>query len=352
VQQNRNIYTVVTPYFDIEADQLKGDLPLLARTKLFNRGYGVVSPIVPNDNGNMHHAYAKKIILATRRLSRGVDFTPYLNVSDWQSPTGISCDVVPAAVGISLVEDTLAAAVSISGSPTGKMGFFHHVGITPLPLAEVLSWSFSYATAKQYAGRYAAYIRCAVYGPGLSIFQFALKIRYGVNPHYTEYQTKALFMGVDPLYTYIDTFSLMEDLMGDEYQSNLEIRLMVGAPETGVYAHLFIYDLILVPVDEFVCVVDSNNDLLAYSYPGSLGMGDGVFADIDSILNPKSMRVYAREENTDNIIGPLNRLSRNPWMLNPRTAQRVWFFSPGSLNMSYAIQQFGVSRYWDLRGSD
>jgi hypothetical protein len=352
VQQNRNIYTVVTPYFDIEADQLKGDLPLLARTKLFNRGYGVFSPIVPYNNGNMNLAYAEKIILATRRLSRGADFTPYLNISDWQQPTGVSCDVIPGAVGISLVEDTLVAAMPISGSPTGKMGFYHHVGTTSLPLAEVLSCSLNSSVARQYAGRYAAYIRCATYGPGSTNFQFALKIRYGINPHFTDYQTKTVYIGTDPLCTYIDTFSLMEDLMENDYQSNLEIRIMIGSPDTAVYPHLFIYDLVLVPVDEFVCVADSSMDLLAYSYPGSLGGGTGVFADIDSIMNPKSMRVYAREESNDNIIGPLTRLSRNPWMLNPRTAQRVWYFSPGSLNISYAVQQFGVSRYWDLRGND
>jgi len=264
----------------------------------------------------------------------------------------MTCDVVPGAATI--VEDTAAGFTTItSGSPAGRTMFYHHVITTASPLADRIIWYLDYSIAKQYLGRFAVYVRCAVDGAGLQSFNMAVKVRYGLTPNVTEYQTRTVFMGTeDPLYTYIDTLSIGEELLDDEFYSNLEIRLMIGATEAGAYAHLYVYDLILLPIDEMLAIADTESAILAQVSPWAQPAAFGVFADIDSILNPKTMRINARTETVEDFVGSMNRLSRNPWMLNPRTTQRVWFFSPGSLNISYLVQQFGVSRYLDLRGSD
>jgi len=352
VQQDRNIYTIVTPYFDINEDQVRGDLPVLARTLLFNRGYSTNNPMWNNPSAAA--PYAKKIFLATRKLSRGEDFTPYLNASDWQLPPGITYTVAGAGDHVTMEEDTavdvlMHTAEDIDGSPTGKMTLFDypHTVIDPLTIRG--TWTFAYNIARQYAGRYAAYLRCTTEGPGAINFQIGLQLCYGLSPNYTTYPTKTIFLNSNPMFTYVDSFSIMEDLMEDEYLANFHINLMIGIPEDIAYSNLYIYDLIVVPVDEFLYTAETESTILAVDAPPN---GNGVYIDADSIGNPKIMRSVARVEINDDKLANLIRMSRNPWMLNPRTSQRIWFFSPASMNISYIPKQYGIFRYFDLRGKD
>ena len=329
IQQNRNIYTITNPFFDIDHAQVKGDLPVLARTLLYSRAH---------DASNFATAYPKKVYLATRRLSRGEDFTPFLNASGWQHPNGLSYG--SAGANLTVVEDNTLGAFGVVPSPTGQISHYDP-GVLARALQTESTWTFAYNIAKQYAGRHAAYIRC-MRDAGSNDHTVALQICYGSTPPYqTIFQTKTVFVSTTEFCTYIDTFSIMEDLMEDDYIYNLKINLMIGTPTAGVN-DLFIYDVALMPVDEFVYAAETDNSLLIKGY----------YLDIDPIGNPKTFRSLTKDEATDDYVAPFTRLSRGPWVLNPRTTQRVWYFTPGDMHISHAVQQFGVNRYFDLRGKD
>jgi hypothetical protein len=83
-QDNRDIYTVVWPMVGLVSDQVEGDIPAIVRIIANNQS---------DDSGGSPDLRANRIIIGSRSLSRGENFTPYINISDEQNPVGITVTV-------------------------------------------------------------------------------------------------------------------------------------------------------------------------------------------------------------------------------------------------------------------
>src|SRR5690606_37321225 len=74
IQDNRYIYTTRRPYIEVAASQISGDLPAIGRIFWRNQGKPTL----------------ERLICGLRSLSRGSNFNAYINISDTQTPFGLT----------------------------------------------------------------------------------------------------------------------------------------------------------------------------------------------------------------------------------------------------------------------
>ena len=83
-QGNRRVYTCTWPFVELQADQVGGDIPALARIIVANKSDAASgSPVL----------HTNRLLIASRPLSRGENFTPFLNIADEQNPSGVTARV-------------------------------------------------------------------------------------------------------------------------------------------------------------------------------------------------------------------------------------------------------------------
>lgn len=100
-QTGHNIYTVTKPYFDIEVDQVDGDIPALASLDF------IASSMAGNN-------FTTRIIGGIKTLrDDNVNFEPFINISSEQNPTGITVSSsffvshILAATGIAAIDSAV-----------------------------------------------------------------------------------------------------------------------------------------------------------------------------------------------------------------------------------------------------
>ena len=224
-QANRRLYTVVRPSVDIDELQVIGDVSALARIKV-------------HDYTDIYHA--SSVILATRSQSRGANFRMYLNVSDEQNIPGISSH---GPVGF---------YVANTSSPTGRCGYYN-------PGAGSTGWFWfriESSIAYEYFGRYRAYLR--VHRNDAGATDCTVKLSVGIADQFSLYTAYTYISEIKTILSnqpnYLIDFGTIDipgfgALRSNDVISPIDLRLDfangVATPE------LNIYDLILVPVDEW-----------------------------------------------------------------------------------------------------
>jgi len=114
---------------------------------------------------------------------------------------------------------------------------------------------------------------------------------------------------------------------------------------------LWLYDLILIPTDEFAthCIFPGGTDeRLQY----------GRLLDIDSVYTKRTKRALLREYSDDDVTEFWIPIQTSPVILQQNATQRLWFlfFGPsftislGTLESSYSILLENIQRYASMRG--
>lgn len=341
VQQNRHIYTVVNPYVDIDSIQVPGDIPSLARIMF--------------DSASCSSDGVNTVVAGVRSLSRGENFSAYLNASDIQQPPGVAY-AVNFVQGVHIQAEVRSA----TGRDTHMGGFDPGDGLW----ANVCSWTFSGELSKQYIGVYHAYIRGWFGNPFLERGGFRLRAVFG-SEHNTSYSETNYPNTAVAVATVLDMGQLVIQpnytIRPDDRVNNVKIYLdAYGEDPQPLWIYHYIEDIILMPSDEWIGCFGMPLTSNIFSY------GSGL--DIDGITNPRQTRAAQTTIATpSNVYLDANRLIAAEWadiassepIFQANSDQRIWFtqYSVNSNVTTYEFRSCGKvctqrsARYLLSRGS-
>lgn len=330
IHANRFIYTVLLPYVEVAADQVKGDVPALARVKWTNRSsIGI-----------------ERSVCGLRSLNKGSNFNAFINISDTQAPFGITI-AKGSEAGVAWQDDKQAPtgrSLSVSYSSAGDLNAWKDLATITL----------STTIARDYYGSFKAFLRCYYNNALAQAWNLRLQVRIGSGG--AKYTTQTIYPSTLAQYEALDFKQLMiTNKQVASMVGNLsdQLQLVVQGYNTSTSKQLVLYDLILIPVDEWAIdaivpeiVTTSTPHIQTHNY-----------LDIDSIGNPK-ISIAAANRNPNGLIVSQYQASNNgPVILQKNADQRFWFF-----NMTYesfwkanpeiagSVQVFKQQQYLGYRG--
>lgn len=307
-QRNRLPYSAIWPYFEFDEDEIGGDIPALARLLIANQSTN--STVVQV----LGQAYSDRIVVGSRTVSRGENFTAYINVSDEQNPTGVTV----AASGTSTAFATNVQA------PTGRAALVNAAGAQALLDRAVIT--LSNVIAPDYYGIFHIYGRFEVV-TAVS-FEAALKVSTMGGQTVVQSPTvtaNSLALGGDtPAVADFGVWSIPPANIVNETDTTDELEFTIMTTVPGAADDIYIYDLILIPVDEWA------GDFIAANL-GSTGSASSnradTYFDADSIGLPKvDLRGILRLESTNGITSRWQSVATQ-FQLKRGKAQRLWFFT-------------------------
>jgi hypothetical protein len=338
-QQNRDIYTVVQPFVDIDEAQVKGDIPALAR--------------IIFDSNACYPRPTATLSMGLRSLERGEDFTAYLNCSEEQNQVGITFGITEGTVNLTTATE----------SPSG-----HNIdcsGFSNTALTYLCHWEFDPSVSGQYPGVYHAYVRCRQTSGTVQAVKFRLRSVFGTGYNVTYSETNV-------------TYKLNEIIAVDLGQINIQSpRLMLangGGPTTkkptgyqptsmriildasNLLGDDFeVYDVVLLPTDEWVGTFagtpEGVDETIAY---------EGKRIDVDGITNPRMYRALLNEiisTTSQTIDAELFRIASSRPILQSNKNQRLWFLQTHDIYLYSYFEATGKvrlqrsDRYLVMRGN-
>ena len=302
-QQNRDVYAVSTPYLDIDDAQVPGDIEAIAQTLLRNMsaagGPDVGEPTL----------YQDRAIVGLRTMARGADFTPYLNATDRFSNTGIA-----VYVG---TNTTFAADVR---SATGRAALYNPTGVETATAR--VTWQFTPTLMAQYYGTYHMFAR--VRQSAGAVGNFTVYAVIGTGSGGVQIVTDSattVFEGVRHELLDLGQVQIPASDMFNDTDSGDMATISLYASALSGTGDLYIYDVILMPVDEwagdFIDLVNDANSVIA----------NQSLLDVDSISHPKRfLRSLARKIGNA-IYAIYQGITNGPNLLQANKDQRLWFLT-------------------------
>lgn len=339
VQQTYHPYTITWNWFEVDEDDIAGDVTALLTMLLHNQ----------SGNGTTGlYLITNRVICGLRSTSRGADFTSHINLADEQNPAGIT---------VSLLGVSTAWANDVE-APTGR-----RIAYAPA-LDETLGGAVRIALddtiEPDFRGKFHAFLRCQQVGGSAGDISAALRIAlwpngpsaYDTDEQYTEHPGywELLDLGRIQLPNYtVDDGELLSTLYIDILLSNS------NAPT----ADLYLYDLILIPADEFFVsasdyVTSTKLSVQAHDYLDRIR--------IDSVYYPKRrIRSHAELVATSEMVQPFRSIAAQSAILQANTTQRMYtligtypVLSPWPphhpIEIASSVQLFATQRYFSMRG--
>lgn len=290
-----NVYLIQQPYIEIE--DVAGDIPALAQMTLRNAWGSTLE--------------TNRIIAGLRTVDRGELFTAYLNLAQSQNPRGVS-------VSANFITDVQAAAA-------GEFARF----VPSTNGVEVVRVTIESGLARHYIGTYQVYLRY-----DYTNLDDNVTVQLAIN-NFSDTS------GVDPFSVFGDQLTLTENgavagvarllhlgqfsITPDRYLSihdqadTLQFELTITSVDAGNSDPLDMYELILIPSDEWI---GEFND------PNVAGSGDLEIIDIDSATFPKRiMRALNRAAGSGLIANVWQSSGSGPFSLQPSIKQRLWILA-------------------------
>lgn len=305
-QQNRDIYSVVWPYIDIDEDEIGGDIAALAQEKIRNVSFeGLAQPLFFN-----------RFLVGLRSLERGEDFSAYINIADEQNDLGIT---VTADIATVFQNDITA--------PTGRSALY-----TPVATG---TWNsrayiqFSDALSTQYYGRFHTFLRVKQTGGVIGDIEAYLELIIDPTTRATTLFTTSI--ASPDAVGYMLTLDFGQIVIPSNVVSQVEevddLAIVIQGQNLNAVpgtATLTIYDLILMPVDE--CAIEAV-DTLRNSSASAITLYNDLLLNADSITYPKKMiRTLGQKETDDEIRLIYRPITAGPTILQSNADQRLWFF--------------------------
>ena len=329
-QQNRDIYTILWPYVEIDNAQVEGDITALLRALLNNQSW--------DDIG--------RVVMGLRSIERGPNFTPYLNCSDQQEIPGISFNVAGGATLPTNVQAPTERA--LQWAPGGAV-----------VMASRGEWTFTAGamaggtvSPDQWYGSFHVFARVRQTAGADDNFEVGLQIDIG-GATYTS-STNAIVrnaLNIEVLdLGRVDIPDGTGVLNTAEVLDTLIISIQSSALAAGT---LVFYDFAFMPADEML--IDAQIPTMAT---------DELYTDeelsIDSVVYPKAT-IRSLVRNEDDRVLTIWRTKGAQAFLQSNTDQRLWFFMMNYLgaapagwvslfSMSARPQAFANRRYLALRG--
>lgn len=343
-QVNRDIYTVVNSYVDIDDTLVKGDIPAIMQVKLNNRS----DPDGPGGSGPS--LWTNRLLVGLRGLDRGSNFQAYLNISDVQNPPGIL---------VSLGTNTTFA--TDGSSPTGRRATYNPGGVEAMATRATISLNPS--IARHFYGTFHAFLR-AQRTAGVAT-DLSIRLQVATGSGGITFTTQSKQLQATTAFEVLDFGEIALPVSGAFKSSDLadttEIRVQASAA-SGT-PDLYLYDLILIPVDEWsIDAVDFANES-----DSDVGRSGSVskFLDIDSVTDLRiDIKTLVRTADANKFItAEYNPITSGPAILQANADQRLWFFAMrtsatgASYNwlappeIAHTVQILKNDRYLGLRGA-
>ena len=296
-QQNRNIYSVTWPYIEVQDDQITGELPALLRARIRNESNF--------SNDKAYDKYIDWLICGVRGVDRGADFTAYIPLADTQLISGQS---IALGGNAAYIDD-------VRYSPRGRCIEF----TPPAPgVSGVFTVTLDNTIANQYKGRFRMFLRTR----GTLAFEVFIRTNAFGNIALTDTITIATSneLGL----TDLGSINLPPAGFGNN-ETVEEIEFQVWATLTVGATTLKVYEIILIPVDEWVGQFYGTSNTVGNYGPMLFGTN---YLDIDSTLFPKRL-VYSpvRVRATDNLESQWTNINVRPFRAATERQTRLWFLT-------------------------
>lgn len=292
-QQTRNIYAFNLGY--IEADSVLGDIDAIVEIEAAN-----VSSL-PDGDTNLKD---NRAIIGLRSIARGENFSAYLNASDQQVPIGL-------AVGVG-VSTTFANRVN---SPTGRSIFYNPVGAEAM--ADRATFTLETTLARDYYGEFRAFLRGRQTFGSVGDITFRLQVTTGSggvvgSGNIVSFASTA----IDNQLVDLGRVSLPVSTLFLSSEVPDQTTLVIQAASVSAGPDIDIYDIVLVPIDEWSVDALSKDSDVTFTRKLS----------IDSANNPKvSIRSLVKETATNEIVAVYQTIANGKAVLHPNITQRLWF---------------------------
>jgi hypothetical protein len=310
-QQNRDIYTITWAYAEVQADEIGGNLPAMLR----HTAEGMSARRV----WDAQDLQAHELWVGLRDVERGEDFAAYLNATHEQNPPGV----------IGGVPDVRTAVTASMSAASGEMIDYTMALVTE---ERVFQYYFDYTIWPQYYGTYQVFLRGMQTAGNIG----AVRLRIGaqiLGESAMFYSSWAEFKAVGHDHQVLSLGRLQipnGPLTADDTAEGI-IRIYADVINNAGTPHVYIYDLVLIPVDEWVGYFTAKDlDNPWHNFIGYLH-----YLDIDSIMNPE-VPVRALLVNEDGgafggieAVEEAYRADINTTypFLTPTNRQRLWFLA-------------------------
>lgn len=303
-QQNRDIYSVILPYVNIDSAQVLGDIPALARIVTTNTVGTDKSP-----------DYIDRVIVGLRSTARGSDFTAYLNIADEQEPGDVY------SVSGTGVSDFNAVA-----SPSGTGRVKRHIALNNPDFTTVATITLTNPT--HWIGTYHAFLRISV--DAGTIGDIIYGVSSNVNGDIISSRQKTIttyLTGGEDDWELVDigllSLTPQSILTSDTLISTAGFNIWISSTSSP---NTYLSDLILIPMDEFAADM--------YQEEADIEDGQSLYAlDLDPITNPSEInRAVYRTGNGATTNGATAAISTYPAVVNnnipilqANATQKLWF---------------------------
>lgn len=343
IQQNRDIYAVNTAFVSIDDAQVTGDIAAIARCKLVN------ASDLDGPGGSTPDLYANRVLVGLRSYARGANFTPYINISDDQN-----------AVGISVSLGTNTSFTSDSVTPSGRYAQYNPSGSESVATRATVTISPTIASG--FYGTYHAFLRGQRSAGSSTDITVRLQVSSGSGGlSFTtlnrQFQTTTAFEVLDfGQITLPVSGSFKSTDLGDSTTIAIQASAASGTPNFNIY------DLILLPVDEWAgSFVDVTNTSLS-----EIGKSNSVskYLDIDSVTDFRTdIKSLVRTTYGDYVTSEYRAEANGEMILQSNSDQKLWFFAmqTSATGSSYSwlappeivhsVQLYANPRYLALRGA-
>lgn len=327
-------YTVTWPFVQVEADQIPGDIPALARTLLRPVG---------SDGTNSAAGAADQIIYGSRSLSRGGSFRPFINMSSTGNVAGIY--IIEAGATLTASND----------APTGEvMALTATTAFAPVGQAYING-----TISRDYSGRFRLFARFSYDINTANTMTLIARVQYGYLGSYFDARPVVIddtYEGSTPLTNpHLQEFSnlhIRADLLAGTTSEVGELIITLYVKTDTGTSTIYLHDFVLMPIDEFYGEVqrtdESEQQATALSY-----------IELDGTNQKLYNRAVRRKVDTGRIQELWVSKGSYPPALQSGTQQRVFFLQRSSAasnpQQSVSWQTLGVrlskvSRYLGFRG--
>jgi hypothetical protein len=311
-QQNRDVYSTIWPYTEIQADVIGGDIMANARLRIMAESAVFTSP------GPLRNTAVNRDIIGLRSVSRGANFTAYLNYAQEQNPAGIT-----ALAGID------GSFISSTFAPSGELILTSFTGTSPtLPLA-YSDMRIDSTILPEYKGAFRILYRMRQVGGSVGDVSIALRYRFRdtVGETFNEQQTDLQQPPAADEFLVIDfgTIEIPLTSLADSADTFEILQITVMMTNQNTTPDIESYDLILIPKDEWSGDFQGDFDDVGYRQI-STSVDDSQYIDIDSITYPKQdIRAFIRNQSTDNTQNIYQSISQGHFRVQRESRQRLWF---------------------------
>lgn len=326
-QDNRDIYSIVWPYLEIAAAGTGGDVPMLMRLRVRNQS--------DNDASNQPDLYSERVLVGARSMSRGVNFTPYLNAANEQNPAGITVSLFGAA--------TFTANAT---TPCGVVVQYLNV-----PAAQsICRWTIANTLSQEYHGTYHIFLRAMQTGGGIGDLDLQVSYQMGSAYNAGSFPRVTFSGGLNvPYLLDIGRLTVTPGLSGDTLDT---LTFAVDGLGDGV-TDVQIQELILFPVDEW------SGDFVGGMPLGfRRSVGAGTYLRVDSLVPKRPVLSTVRRQGTDYVTDFYLSITPGDAILQANSRQRLWVLQSwdeganfrSNSEVACSVQVVATKRYESMRG--